>query len=93
MRVEYEGKIYNTLYFPFFRMRQYSGYQVFGLRYPSGRIEKVIVINQDNFIEELRRYLQYLIREYMRDDDDEMITPRVKKLKEDVHDLFGEIRR
>jgi len=92
MRVEYEGKIYDTLYFPFFRMRQYSGYQVFGLRYPSGRIEKVIVINSDNFIEELRRYLEYLIREYMREDD-EMTTSRVKKLKEDVYDLFGEIRR
>jgi len=91
MRVEYEGKIYDTLYFPFFRMRQYSSYQVFGLRYPSGRIEKVIVINSDNFIEELRRYLQYLIREYMREDD-EMTTSRVKKLKEDVYDLFGEIR-
>jgi len=91
MRVEYEGKIYDTLYFPFFRMRQYSGYQVFGLRYPSGRIEKVIVINSDNFIEELRRYLEYLIREYMREDD-EMTTSRVKKLKEDVYDLFGEIR-
>jgi hypothetical protein len=91
MRVEYEGKIYDTLYFPFFRMRQYSSYQVFGLRYPSGRIEKVIVINSDNFIEELRRYLEYLIREYMREDD-EMTTSRVKKLKEDVYDLFGEIR-
>jgi len=90
MRVEYEGKIYDTLYFPFFRMRQTSSYHVFGLRYPSGRIEKVIVINPDNFIEELRRYLEYLIREYMREDD-EMTTPRVKKLKKDVYDLFGEI--
>jgi hypothetical protein len=91
MRVEYEGKIYDTQYFPFFRMKQTSSYHIFGLRYPSGRIEKVVVINPSNFIEELRGYLLYLIKEYICDDD-ETTTSRTKKLKEDVYDLFGEIR-
>lgn len=68
-----------------------KGYDIFGLRYPSGRIEKVIVINSNNFIEELRGYLLYLIKEYIQDDK-EITGQRARKLKEDVYDLFGKIR-
>lgn len=91
MQVEYEGKIYSTQYFPFFRIKRRGGYQVFGLRYPSGTIERVIVIDSSNYMKELHDYLKFLIRDYVVSDK-EMITPYAKRLKEDIYDLFGETR-
>jgi hypothetical protein len=91
MQVEYEGKIYNTQYFPFFRIKRRDGYQVFGLRYPSGSIERVIVFDTPEYIQELQNYLKFLIVEYILEDD-EMLTPYAKRLKEDIYDLFGEKR-
>ncbi len=89
MRVEYEGKIYNTQYFPFFRIKRRDGYQVFGLRYPSGSIERVIVFDTPEYMQELQNYLKFLITEYMLEDE-EMLTPYAKRLKEDIHELFSE---
>jgi hypothetical protein len=91
MQVECEGKIYSTQYFPFFRVKRKNGYQVFGLRYPSGSIERVIVFDTPEYMKELQNYLKFLIKEYILEDD-EMLTPYAKRLKEDVHDLFGETR-
>jgi hypothetical protein len=91
MRIEYEGKIYNTQYFPFFRIKRRDGYQVFGLRYPSGNIERVIVFDTPEYMQELQNYLKFLIKEYIIEDE-EMLTPYAKKLKEDIYELFGEKR-
>ena len=91
MRVEYEGKIYETRYFPFFRIKRKDGFQVFGLRYPSGFIERVIVFDTPKYMEELHNYLVFLIKEYILEDD-EMLTPYAKRLKEDIYDLFGKDR-
>jgi hypothetical protein len=91
MQVEYEGKIYTTQYFPFFRIKKRDGYQVFGLRYPSGSIERVIVFDTPDYMQELQNYLKFLIVEYILEDD-EMLTPYAKKLKEDIRDLFDEKR-
>lgn len=88
MKVEYQGKIYKTSYFPFFRIKKNGGFQVFGLRYPSGTIERVIVSDTDSYLTELREYLVFLIREYMLEEDD-MLTPYAQRLKRDIHDLFG----
>lgn len=89
MQVEYEGKLYTTQYFPFFRIKRKDGYQVFGLRYPSGYIERVIVFDTPEYIQELQKYLIFLIKEYILEDD-EMLTPYAKRLKEDIYELFGE---
>lgn len=91
MQVEYEGKVYTTQYFPFFRIKKRDGYQVFGLRYPSGAIERVIVFDTPDYMQELQNYLKFLIVEYILEDD-EMLTPYAKKLKEDIRDLFDEKR-
>lgn len=91
MQVQYEGKIYTTQYFPFFRIKRRDGYQVFGLRYPSGSIERVIVFDTPDYMQELQNYLKFLIIEYILEDD-EMLTPYAKKLKEDIRDLFDEKR-
>lgn len=72
-------------------MKQTNDYHIFGLRYPSGRIDKVIVINPKNYLPELRQYLEYLIKEFLLEDE-VSLPPRRKKLKDDVHELFGQKR-
>jgi len=91
MQVEYEGKLYSTQYFPFFRIKRSGAYQVFGLRYPSGSIERVIVSDTPNYMKELQNYLKFLIKDYILEDE-EMLTPYAKRLKKDIYDLFGEQR-
>ena len=88
MEVEVDGIIYQTIYFPFFRKQQRNGYTLYGLRYPSGFIEDFAVMEGADYLEELRGQLRFLVKEYMLEDD-EMLTPFAKRLKEDVLILFG----
>lgn len=92
MQVEYEGKIYLTQYFPFFRIKRRDGYQVFGLRYPSGFVERVVIADSPEYITDLRNYLKFIIKEYLLEDDI-ALTPYAKRLKEDINELFSEQRR
>lgn len=87
MEVFYKGKKYKTHYFPFFRVKKLHGYQIFGLRYPSGRIERIFIMDDDP-IPELKNYLIFLIKEYIMEDND-ALTPYAKSLKEDIYELFG----
>jgi hypothetical protein len=91
MQIEYEGKVYTTQYFPFFRIKRRDGYQVFGIRYPSGSIERVVIFDSPDYMKELKNYLIFLVKEYIVEDD-EMLTPYAKRLKEDIRDLFDEKR-
>lgn len=91
MQVECNGKIYKTVYFPFFRLERKNDYQLFGLRYPSGYIDKIIISDSKHYIDELRDYLIFLIQEYILEDDD-ALTPYAKRLKADIYDLFDEAR-
>lgn len=92
MRVIVKGKSYNTLYFPFFKIAaqcsRNEGFDVYGLRYPSGEIEEVVVFDPSRRRAELQEHLAFLIREYVMEDDD-VLSPRAKELKKDVKDLFG----
>lgn len=88
MKVEVDGVIYETIYFPFFRKEQRKGYMLYGLRYPSGFIEEFAVMDGADYKEELRCQLRFLVKEYMLEDDD-MLTPYAKRLKDDVSELFG----
>lgn len=92
MKVEVNNKIYETKYFPFFLKEKRGGLSIYTLRYPSGFIEKVIVVNEDDYIAELKEYLKFLITEYLLEEDI-MLTQRALRLKKDVSDLFykGEI--
>jgi hypothetical protein len=83
----YEGKTYKTQYFPFFRIKKLNGYQIFGIRYPSGNIERVFVMNEKDTLSELRDYLKFLVREYLLEENDSL-TPHAQRLKEDIRELF-----
>ena len=87
MKVTIGTETYETKYFPFFLKEKRQDYSLYTLRYPSGNLDKVLVFDQDNYMEELRDYLKFLIREYMFEDDD-MLTSRAKELKKDICDLF-----
>jgi hypothetical protein len=50
-------------------------------------LEKVLVVDVDNQIKELEEYSKFLITEYALEDDD-MLTERAKRLKQDVKELF-----
>lgn len=91
MQIEVNNKIYSTKYFPFFRIRRSKTFDVFALRYPSGFVEEVMVFDTDNYMKELRLYLQFLIEEYMYEED-LMLTAFAQRLKRDVNDLFTEER-
>lgn len=63
MKIQYQNKIYETVYFPFFRVAKSEDYSVFSLRYPSGHIEEMIVFDQNSYIRELIEHLEFLLRE------------------------------
>lgn len=88
MKITINNKNYETVYFPFFRMYEKETYSCYGLRYPSGMIEEFIVYNDSNYMSELKKHLEFMVREYMLEDDD-MLTPKAKELKEDVCRLFN----
>jgi hypothetical protein len=82
-----KGQTYTTKYFPFFRIRKSSHFDVYSVRYPSGFVEEIMVFDTKNYMPELRAYLEYLITEYMYEDE-LMLTCFAKRLKRDVNDLF-----
>ena len=88
MIIEYREKQYETIYYPFFRISKSDSYHIYGLRYPSGRIERVFVLDGMNPFPELKTYLKFLVAEYIMEDDN-ALTPYAKKLKEDINELFG----
>lgn len=93
MKVMVDGVAYRTIYHPFFRIANHeeneSGdFEVYGLRYPSGAIEELLVFDPKNRSEELREHLAFLLKEYALEDDD-LLSSRAKELKRDVKNLFG----
>lgn len=87
MRVEVDGDIYEAIYFPYYRLEKNEWFSIYGIRYPSGFTEKVLVFDVDNHIKELKEYSVFLIKEYALEED-EMLTERAKRLKNDVKELF-----
>jgi hypothetical protein len=79
-------------YFPFFRKEDHQDFQIWGMKYPSGIIEEVIIFEKENYIDELKSYMQFLIEEYLLEEDI-MLTPSAKKLKDDLRELFYEFER
>lgn len=89
MRINLGEKTYQTVYFPFFRIKEHAHYTIYGIRYPSGNIERLFVDSRSDRIECFREYLKYLIQDFMMEDDD-VLTEHGRKIKEDVYELFGE---
>lgn len=87
MKVELDGVCYESIYFPYYRLDKNDNFSIYGIRYPSGFTEKVLVVNVDNHIKELEEYSRFLIKEYALEDD-EMLTERAQRLKKDVKQLF-----
>ena len=88
MRIYHKNKSYDTIYAPFFRMSSCSDFAIYGIRLPSGKIDEVVVFDQDDYMVEMKKHLEYLLIEYALEDDD-MLTERAKELKADVRALFG----
>jgi hypothetical protein len=88
MIVVVDGREYESIYFPYYRLEKNESFSVFGIRYPSGFTEEVLVFDVDNHIVELKEYSKFLIKEYAFEDDD-MLTERARRLKNDVKKLFG----
>jgi hypothetical protein len=89
MKVTIGTETYETRYFPFFLKEKKDYFSVYTLRYPSGFVEEILVFDEDNYMEELRSYLKFIITEYMLEDDI-MLTSMAQRLKKDVYDLFHE---
>lgn len=92
MKVTIGTETYETRYFPFFLKKRYEDFSVYTLRYPSGFLDEILIFDQDNYMEELRSYLKFIITEYMLEEDI-MLTPMAQRLKKDVIDLFYERER
>jgi len=88
MIVNVDGNEYESIYFPYYRLESNDNFSIWGIRYPSGLTEQVLVFDVDNHIAELKEYSRFLIKEYALEDDD-MLTERARKLKQDVKQLFG----
>jgi len=87
MIVSVHGVFYETDYYPFFRIKILDDHTVFGLKLPSGNIEKIKIYDQDNWYKSLLDYSGFLITEYMLEDD-LVLTDRAKELKQDLMELF-----
>lgn len=87
MKVEVEGKTYETKYFPFFRTKRKKHYDVYTLRYPSGFTDKIVVLDKTDYMYELKKYLEFIIKEYLLEDEI-CLTPQGIRLKNDVYELF-----
>jgi hypothetical protein len=88
MKVIVNGILYESIYFPYYRLKQNEYFSVYGIRYPSGFTEKIFVFDIHNQMKELKEYSKFLITEYALEDD-AMLTERAKRLKQDVKELFG----
>ena len=88
MIIKHENKIYETVYFPYFRIENNEDYSIFGLRLPSGRIEEIVVFEKDKYMEELKAHTKFLLLEYGLEEDI-MLTPRAMELKNEIRELFG----
>jgi hypothetical protein len=87
MRITIDDITYESVYYPYYRLEKNDDFSVYGIRYPSGFNETVLVFGVDEPLKELRVYSEFLIREYALEDDD-ALTPRAMRLKQDVKDLF-----
>jgi hypothetical protein len=89
MIVSVGKRIFETKYFPFFRQGQHEDYAVFGMRFPSGHIEEIVIFDEADYMEELKMHMEFLIQEYALEEDD-MLTPRAMKMKLDILDMIDE---
>jgi hypothetical protein len=89
MQIKHGDRTFETQYFPYFRIKKTDRYQIFGMRLPSGLIDRINVPNDSNMWEVFHEHLQHLVDEYMVEEDD-ALTPHGKRLKGDVNELFIE---
>jgi hypothetical protein len=89
MKIEHDGKSYETIYYPFFRVERHSeGFDIYTLRLPSGHIEEIPIFETNQPTDELKDHLVFLLREFALEEDD-VLTPKAMEIKRDVRALFG----
>ena len=87
MIVETNGVAYRTKYFPFFKIRESSDFDVYSMRLPSGISEEVLILDKENYYEALKEYLSYCIKEFVLEDD-LMLTSKALCIKKDLIELL-----
>lgn len=79
--------LFEFRYYPFFRISKEQTYHKYGMRLPSGHIEKILVFDIQYPVFSLREYSAFLIKNYVLEDDD-MLTTRAMKIKKDLMELL-----
>ena len=89
MKINVDGKTYETLYYPFFRVERHEeGFDIYTLRLPSGYVEEIPIFETKQPCDELKAHLTFLLREFALEEDD-ALTPKAMDMKRDVRALFG----
>lgn len=89
MIVNVNNRLFETKYFPFFRIEQTEDFDIYTITYPSGFQEEMVVFDQKDYMNCLKCHMGFLISEYALEEDD-MLTPRAMKLKNDILDMIEE---
>lgn len=87
MIIEVDGNIYEFKYFPFFRIKTNPDFHLYGMKLPSGAIEEVLVFDYEQPVNCLRSYSEFLIKEYVLEEDI-VLTDKALKLKADLKELL-----
>jgi hypothetical protein len=88
MKITVDNIDYETQYFPFFRAEKHDDFQVWNMRLPSGDLgPSFLVLHTERPIQSLTEYMEFLIREYILEDD-EMLTPKAMEFKNELKELF-----
>lgn len=88
MKITYNKKTYETIYYPFFRVDRQEDFDVYTLRLPSGNVEEIIIFDKAVPRKELKAHLHFLLEQFAFEED-EMLTTTAMELKKDVRQLFG----
>lgn len=90
MILKVKERAYDCRYFPFYLKEQHEDFHIWGMRLPSGRLEEVIVFEMETPLKCLQEYSEYLINEYVLEDDI-VLTSRAIEFKKELCDLFYEL--
>jgi hypothetical protein len=93
MRVEVAGRHFVATYFPFFRVKRNDDFDEWGIRLVDGSVSDltVIVFDHEKSVQELHENARWLINEFILEED-EMLTPKARKLKQSLMEIFHEQR-
>jgi hypothetical protein len=93
MNVNVNGRHFVASYFPFFRTEQGNDFDLWSIRFVDGSISDmtILVFEPNNAISELHENARWLIDEFILEED-EALTPKAQRLKQNLMEIFHEQR-